>query len=170
MIVELGFNRADVGKLGTTLAIVYGMSKFVSGVISDRSNPRYIMSFGLIITGFLNILFGMSSTLVTFQLICAANGFFQGWGWPPCARLLTHWYSQKERGRWWGFWNSSHNVGGALIPILVAILINYINWRWAMYIPGVLCIGVGLWMINRLRDTLSQWDYLQLKNLEKRLH
>ncbi len=150
---ELGFDKGDIGILASVLSISYGVSKFVSGVMADRSNPRYLMGFGLILTGIFNIFFGLSSSVLIFAVFWGLNGWFQGWGWPPCNRLLTHWYSQKERGRWWGAWNSSHSVGGAVIPLLVAVCIEYWGWRYAMYIPGAMCIAVGLFLINRLRDT-----------------
>src|SRR3989338_3666483 len=57
MMVDLGFTKTDLGILGSVLYITYGLSKFISGVMSDRSNPRYFMAFGLILTGFLNIFF-----------------------------------------------------------------------------------------------------------------
>ncbi len=153
MIHDLGLTKADVGLLATILSLTYGVSKFLSGVLSDKSNPRYFMGIGLIITGLINILFGISSSIIIFSILWALNGWFQGWGWPPCARLLTHWYSQKERGTWWGFWNTSHNTGGALIPLLAAYCAQTWGWCYAMYIPGGLCILMGLFVINRLRDT-----------------
>ncbi len=153
MMQDLGFQISELGILSSILAITYGASKFVSGIWADRSNPRYFMAAGLILTGFCNILFGMSSSIVFFAVFWGLNGWFQGWGWPPCARLLTHWYSQKERGTWWGFWNSSHSIGGAIIPLLAALCAQYWGWRYAMYLPGVTCILVGFFLINRLRDT-----------------
>ncbi len=164
LIQDLGFNKSDLGILGSILSITYGMSKFLSGILADKSNPRYFMAIGLILTGVLNILFGLTSSLLFFAIFWGLNGWFQGWGWPPCARLLTHWYSQKERGTWWGFWNSSHSVGGALIPLLAAFCAEYWGWRYAMYVPGILCIGVGLFVINRLRDTPQS---LGLPSIEK---
>lgn len=153
LMQELGFKISDLGILSSILAITYGASKFLSGILADRSNPRFFMAFGLIFTGILNICFGLSSSILCFAVFWGLNGFFQGWGWPPCARLLTHWYSQKERGTWWGFWNSSHSVGGALIPLIAAFCAQYWGWRYAMFVPGVMCIGVGIFLINRLRDT-----------------
>lgn len=153
LIQELGFQKSELGFLSTILYLTYGLSKFASGVLSDRSNPRYFMSIGLIITGVCNILFGLSSSLFLFALFWGLNGWFQGWGWPPVARLLTHWYSHKERGSWWSSWNVSHNIGGALIPIVAAACLQYFGWRYAMYLPGVLCIIIGIFLLNRLRDT-----------------
>jgi len=153
MIVDLGISKTELGFLGSVLYVTYGASKFLSGIMGDRSNPRYFMSIGLILTGIFNILFGLSSSIFFFALFWGLNGWFQGWGWPPIAKLLTHWYSQSERGRWWGVWNTSHNLGGALIPIVVAATAQFFGWRMAMYIPGFLCIGMGFFLMNRLRDT-----------------
>ncbi|MFN0064645.1 MAG: MFS transporter family glucose-6-phosphate receptor UhpC [Chlamydiales bacterium] len=150
---DLGFTKAQLGILGSMLYITYGLSKFASGVMSDQSNPRYFMAIGLIITGIMNIFFGLSSTLIFFAIFWGLNGWFQGWGWPPCARLLTHWYSKSERGSWWSLWSTSHNVGGFLIPLVAGFCAQYFGWRYAMFIPGTLCIIVGLFLINRLRDT-----------------
>lgn len=154
MITELGMTKTQLGYLGSTLYFTYGISKFVSGVLSDKSNPRFIMAMGLILTGIFNIFFGFSNSFIFFAIFWGLNGWFQGWGWPPCARLLTHWYSQKERGTWWGVWNTSHNIGGALIPLVVAQAVKHFgSWRFALWVPGALCIGMGLFLLNRLRDT-----------------
>ena len=153
LMSDLSLTKVDVGIFGTIIYISYGLSKFLSGIMSDRSNPRYFMSIGLIITGLLNIVFGFSSSMIAFSLIWFLNGMFQGWGWPPCARLLTHWYSQNERGSWWSLWSTSHNSGAALITILCPFLAQYFGWRSGMFIPGALSIVVGFWMMYTLRDT-----------------
>ena len=154
MMDSLGYTMTDLGWMLTLSSLMYGLSKFTSGMISDRSNARYFMAFGLIVTGLLNIIFGLSSSIILFGLLWAANGFFQGWGWPPCSRLLMHWYGKKERARWWAVWNTSHNLGGAVIPILATWFILWFNgWQAALYIPGIMAIAGGLFLINRLRDT-----------------
>jgi MFS transporter, OPA family, sugar phosphate sensor protein UhpC len=150
---ELGLGKFELGLLGSMLYISYGASKFLSGILADRSNPRYFMSIGLILTGIFNLFFGFSSSFWAFAIFWALNGIFQGWGWPACAKQLTNWYSQSERGRWWSLCTTSHNVGGSLIPILGAACAEYYGWRYAMYVPGVICILAGLFVMNRLRDT-----------------
>lgn len=152
LIEDLGLSKGDIGIIGTIFYITYGCSKFVSGIVSDNSNPRYFMGVGLIVTGVINILFGFSSSLGVFIGLWVCNAFFQGWGWPPCSKLLTSWYSQSERGLWWSVWNTSHNVGGALIPILVGFVTLYYGWRMGMVVPGVIGIIVGLILCYRLRD------------------
>lgn len=174
---HLGMDKFHLGLLGTILSITYGASKFLSGILGDKSNPRYFMSIGLILTGVFNLCFGASSLWISFAIFWGLNGWFQGWGWPGCAKLLTHWYSQSERGRWWSAWNTSHNLGGALIPILAAFCIESFGWRFAIYVPGFLCILIGLFLMNRLRDTPQSLglppvekyknDYSMIKTKEK---
>jgi OPA family sugar phosphate sensor protein UhpC-like MFS transporter len=153
LVANLGLDKGQLGILASILSLTYGVSKFVSGGFADRSNPRYFMAIGLMLTGVCNIFFGLSSSVVFFAIFWGLNGWFQGWGWPPCARLLTHWYSQKERGAWWGVWNTSHSVGGFLIPFIAIYCANYWGWRSALFVPGIFCIVMGFFLMNRLRDT-----------------
>lgn len=174
MIVDLGMTKGDIGIIGTLFYLTYGFSKFVSGIASDNSNPRYFMGIGLILTGIINIIFGLSSSLSVFIGLWVLNAFFQGWGWPPCSKLLTTWYSQSERGKWWAIWNTSHNVGGALIPILVGFVTLYFGWRMGMIVPGIIGIIIGCLLCYRLRDkpqtmglpSVGVWknDALELKH------
>ena len=129
MVSDLNFTYSQLGILSTILYITYGVSKFASGVLSDNSNPRYFMAIGLILTGIFNILFGLSSSIFWLAVLCGLNGIFQGWGWPPITKQLTYWYSKKERGTWWSVCSTSHNVGGGLIPIIVAyaVIHNFTN-------------------------------------------
>lgn len=164
LIQDLQFDKSQLGFLASVFSITYGISKFASGVLSDRANSRYFMAIGLMLTGFLNILFGFSSSLMMFALFWGLNGWFQGFGWPPCARFLTHWYSHSERGSWWATWNVSHNVGSFIIPWIVGLCLHFYGWRCAMYVPGVMCILGGFFLINRLRDTPQS---LGLPSIEK---
>ncbi len=152
IINDLGYTKAELGILGSIIAITYGFSKFFSGILSDRSSPRYFMAFGLITTGIINILFGMASSLVVFAILWGLNGWFQGFGWPACSRLLVSWYSKSERGSWWSTWNVCHNVGAISIAVLAGFVVQHFGWRYGLYIPGLICIAGGFFMINRLRD------------------
>lgn len=164
LIQDLGFDKTQLGILGSVLSITYGISKFASGVVVDRTNPRYIMAFGLMLTGVFNICFGLSSSILFFAIFWGLNGFFQAFGAPPCAVFLTRWYSHSERGSWWSTWSVSHNVGGFLIPWIAGFALQYFGWRYAMYIPGVLCFIMGFFLINRLRDSPES---LGLPSVEK---
>ena len=149
---DLDLTNAELGFLGSILYITYGFSKFFSGILADKSSPRSFMSIGLIFTGICNILFGMSSSLIFLAFFWGLNGIFQGWGWPPTTKQLTHWYSKSERGMWWSVCSTSHNLGGAIIPLLSVYFVYYYDWRFAIFCSGTLCIVAGIWLFERLRD------------------
>ena len=44
LMQDLGFDKSDLGILGSILYLTYGISKFVSGMMADRSNPRFFMA------------------------------------------------------------------------------------------------------------------------------
>lgn len=150
---DLHLDMAELGLLGTIFSLTYGISKFTSGMLSDCLSPRYFMALGLIATGMCNILFGFSSSLLFFAIFWGLNGWFQGFGAPPCIRFLTQWYSHTERGSWWSSWSTSHNVGSFLIIWIAGACLKFFGWRYALYLPGCLCLAGGFLLINRLRDT-----------------
>lgn len=137
LIEDLQLTKGDLGLLGSILYVTYGISKFASGILSDRSNPRYFMAAGLFMTGLFNIFFGLSSSFLLFAIFWGLNGWFQGFGVPPCAKFLTHWYSQSERGAWWSSWSVSQNIGAFVIPWIIGASLYFFDWRAAMYVPGL---------------------------------
>ncbi len=64
LMSEMGFLKTDVGMLLTIFSITYGVSKFISGILGNKSNPRYFMGVGLILTGIFNLCFGISSHIM----------------------------------------------------------------------------------------------------------
>ncbi len=164
MINDLGLSKSEVGLIATILSITYGISKFASGMLCDRSNPRYFMAFGLIISGLCNIFFGFSSSFWALAIFWGINGLFQGWGWPSCTKQLTHWYSRSERGRWWSSCTTSQTVGGFLGTFVAVFPASWFGWRWGMYIPAIMCLVSGVWLLNRLRDEPQS---LGLPSIEK---
>ena len=150
MQLELGLDKGDIGLLGTLFYLAYGGSKFVSGIVSDRSQARWFMGGGLFITGVLNIVFAFCHSLTALLVVWTLNGFFQGWGWPPCAKMLTSWYSRNERGFWWGTWNTSISLGGAAVPLLSGYMASHYGWQAALLLPGAIGMLIGLWLCWQL--------------------
>jgi OPA family glycerol-3-phosphate transporter-like MFS transporter len=154
LIRSLHLTTGDVGLIGATLDVAYGISKFVMGSLSDRSNPRYFMSTGLILSGLINIFFGRLTTVWAMAFWWFLNGWFQGMGWAPCARTLTHWFSDRERGTKFAIWNTAHNVGGGVTaPIVNVAMAVFGVWTCTFFVPGVFAVAIGVLIAVFLRDT-----------------
>jgi OPA family glycerol-3-phosphate transporter-like MFS transporter len=152
------YSKAELGTALTGLSIAYGVSKFLMGSVSDRSNPKYFLPLGLIlscaimaVTGLVSAVYSSLAILILLQTL---NGWVQGMGWPPCGKTMVHWFSTRERGLVVSFWNVSHNVGGALVANLALLgVVIFGDWGAKFYfnalVAGLLAIVVFLLM----RDT-----------------
>lgn len=118
-----GFDKGSLSIVLSLNAVAYALSKFLMGSVSDRSNARVFLPLGLVLAAlsmmFMAVpieLFGASTTsIVIMAVLNFLVGWFNGMGWPPCGRVMTHWFSVKERGTKMSIWNCAHNVGGALV-------------------------------------------------------
>ena len=170
-MMALGYlDTSGVGDAMAGLPIAYAVSKFLMGGLSDRSDARKFLTFGLIISAVIMIVAGLipypkNSAITTAILFCLTclTGWFSGMGWPPCGRVMSHWFSTNERSFKMSIWNTAHNIGSSGLAWLATIgggsLIVACGfgaedaWREAFIVPSIAALAVaGLcwWFI---RDT-----------------
>ena len=156
-LIEEGFSKTELGFAISFLSIAYGVSKFVMGNVSDRSNVRYFMPLGLLLSATVMIIMGVVPAATNSVLIMAVllflNGWFQGMGWPPSGRTMVHWFSITERGTKMSIWNVAHNVGASIMPILAIWGVElFTDWHAKFYFPGMIAIFVAIFIFILLRD------------------
>ena len=137
LTAEFGVSKVSLGLFLTLHGIIYGLSRFVNGIISDRNSARIVLSVGLLLCAIANILFGFSDTIagwivaiannagttVAFSsvliyfmgIVWVINGYLQGMGVPPCTKTLTQWIHPKELATKVSIWNMSHSIGAGLV-------------------------------------------------------
>ena len=149
---ELGISKAGLGLFLTLHGVLYGVSKFANGFLGDRCNARVFMVVGLAASALLNVFFGIGSAVTMLGLVWMLNGWFQGMGFPPCARLLTHWFSPGRFATKMSIWNTSHSLGAGLIVILCGYLAP-VSWRLCFLVPAALALGCAVFLWRTLPDT-----------------
>jgi MFS transporter, OPA family, glycerol-3-phosphate transporter len=151
-------SKAELGTALTALSIAYGISKFLMGAVSDRSNPRYFFPLGLLLsagimffTGTVKAVWASLALVIALQ---ALNGWVQGMGWPPCGRTMVHWFSTRERGRTVSFWNVAHNIGGGLVATLALVGVGlFHDWGAKLYFNAIIAAVIALALYFAMRDT-----------------
>ncbi|AZP12537.1 glycerol-3-phosphate transporter [Undibacterium parvum] len=157
-LIEMGYSKTQLGFALSGVSIAYGLSKFLMGNISDRSNPRVFLALGLVLSALLTIFIGtsswaLSSVGVMFALLFI-NGWVQGMGWPPAGRTMVHWWSHKERGKVVALWNTAHNVGGGLVaPLFLLGMTLFNDWHSAFYVPAAFALLIAGFAFFTMRDT-----------------
>lgn len=156
-LLNNGFSKSQLGWVLSAIPISYGISKFIMGNLSDRSNPRYFIAIGLAISAIVNLIFGTVSgvtvSLTAMFALMFVNGWAQGMGSPPCYRTVAHWFSISERGRVMSVWNIAHNLGAGLLGGLAIVVVPLLTWQSIFYLPSIIVILFTLIIITIMRDT-----------------
>ena len=152
------YSKAALGSAMTGLSVAYGVSKFIMGSVSDRSNPRWFMTIGLLLTAGVTFAFGtipaIYGSLTAIIALQTLNGWFNGMGWPPCGKTMVHWWSTRERGLTVSLWNVAHNIGGGLVAKLALIgVLIFGGWGAKFYFPALVAATVAILIAWLLRDT-----------------
>ena len=162
---DCGISKSTLGNFLLAGGIVYGISKFVNGIVGDKVNPRMMLCFGLLTCTLINVAFGFAPQIAglfgggtrccasveavesvraslpliwTFGILLVANQFFQGTGFPPCAKLIAFWVPPRELATKMSVWNTSHSIGGGLVAKVCGVIMG-------IGVIGSANQGVGMW-------------------------
>lgn len=165
---EYGISNASFGIIMTLGGLIYGLSKFINGILADRTNARWHLVLGLSVCVLTSILFGFADRISTFftgsaqgesfiqgmvmimGLFYIVNQIFQGCGFAPCNHLMVSWVPPKELATKMSLWNTSHSVGA----FLVAVICGYLTrWQLCFWVPAAIAFVGIFFILITLRDT-----------------
>lgn len=166
MMAEGLLDKQSAGFAMAGIPVAYAFSKFLMGSLSDHSDARKFLVVGLIVSSVVMMCVGLvpfsASIAVNAGILFAfmlAVGWLSGMGWPPCGRIMVHWFSQNERSFKMSVWNTSHNVGGGSLALLVSAGIAIFasmgvaeSWRAAFIFPSVVALLLAAFCWWALRD------------------
>jgi len=159
---DLGISKTSLGIFLTLNGLIYGFSRFANGILADRMNARWYMAVGLALCALANFAFGFGedvsywitgehsgdqfgNTMILFMgVMWVVNGLLQGTGFPPCARLLTHWIPPTELATKMSVWNTSHSIGAGLVVILCGYIMGTLGTNMAGDPDAVASIAANL--------------------------
>lgn len=143
LTVEYGITKATFGAILAIASFIYGVSKLINGFLADRLNGRWHLVTGLSVSAFVNLIFGAGAMICTyltgvsngtvfvnalvllFAILYVINNAFQGCGFPPCNRLITHWVPPQELATKMSIWNTSHSVGAFIAAVLCGYIMGH---------------------------------------------
>ena len=145
LIDEGIFTIEELGFIGAALFYGYAFGKFFNGFLADYVNPRIFFAAGLALSAVMNLAMGWSTVLIIAICLWAFNGWFQGFGAPSSVVSLTNWFSNHERGRYYGIWSGGHFIGEAITFYVMAAIVAAAGWRYGFWAPGILCLVTAAW-------------------------
>ncbi len=158
MLEEKVISDYAIGTILTVHGVLYGCSRFVNGFWADRLNGRIFMTVGLALSALMNFLFGCTSLTILFAAFWILNGWTQGMGFPPCAKMLTHWIHPKELATKMSIWNTSHSFGAVMALGLCSLLLGPLGlgWRWCFWVPAALAAAAAVFCFFCVKDSPTE--------------
>ena len=180
MLEEKVVSIYAIGIILSVHGVLYGLSRFVNGFWADRLNGRVFMTVGLSIAVAVTLLAGFvpsMSGLVTcsllgytwkFNAVCISsllfgvfwtvNAWAQGMGFPPCAKMLTHWIHPRELATKMSIWNTSHSWGAFIALGLCSLILGPfgLGWRWCFWVPAAFAAAAAVFCFFFVKDSPTE--------------
>lgn len=149
-----GWSKTQVGSIISPALLIYGLSAFFNGPVSDRIGGRKSMLIGASGAIVFNFLFGLgayfdflgkgSLLLAYFATVWSLNNYFQSYSALSLIKVNAGWFHVRERGVFSAIFGSMIQMGRALIFFLGGILVAVLPWQWVFFIPSLLIAGMTL--------------------------
>lgn len=142
LTAEYGISNTSFGIIIAIGSLIYGLSRFINGFIVEKVSTKLFMAIGLLLCAAANFCFGFGvdlSYLITgvhegpqfvnilvlvMGITIVLNQYFQGFGYPPCARMLPQWIAPGELSTKMSIWNTSHSIGSFLAVIICGMIMT----------------------------------------------
>ncbi|XP_068828892.1 sugar phosphate exchanger 3 isoform X4 [Capricornis sumatraensis] len=163
-----------LGTLDTIFLFSYAVGLFISGIVGDRLNLRWVLSFGMCSSALVVFVFGTLTEWLHFYnkgLYCSLwilNGLLQSTGWPCVVAVMGNWFGKAGRGVVFGLWSACASVGNILGACLASSVLQYgyeyslayaclklVNYSFFFWLPFYLSNNFG-WK-EAEADQLSIW-------------
>ena len=158
-LIDAGvFTPTELGLIGSALFYAYAFGKLTNGVLADHANMKRFFAFSVLISGLANVGMGFSTTVALSAAFWGINGWFQSFGAPAGVVSMSQWFSNRERGRYYGIWSTAHSIGEGLTFALVGGIVAAFGWRYGFWGPaaiGVLVAIAGYLLIQDRPQTLG---------------
>jgi OPA family sugar phosphate sensor protein UhpC-like MFS transporter len=153
-LIDYGiFSPEQLGMIGSALFYGYAFGKLTNGFLADHANIKRFFATGVFLSALINLAMGHTILLWVWIVLWGLNGWFQGFGAPTGAVVLSQWFSKGERGRFYGIWSTAHSMGEGLTFVGSATLVTYFGWQAGFWGPGLFCIfvAVGIYLVMQDR-------------------
>ncbi|HEY3487095.1 MAG TPA: MFS transporter [Gammaproteobacteria bacterium] len=152
------FTPEEFGIIGSMLLYCYALGKFTNGFLADHAHVGRFFAAGLFLSAIANFGMGLTELVWVAAVLWGLNGWFQGFGAPASVVSLSAWYSNRERGQYYGIWSTAHAIGEGLTYLGVALLIAAapkglgLSWHWGYWVPATITLFAALAVYKYLPD------------------
>lgn len=165
---EFGLTKTNMGMVLTALFMMYAIGQFINGQLGDRFNSRRIITFGLIASAVLNVLFGIWGGVMGLMIVLwGLNGYVQSMGWGPTVKAMANWFPGRVHGKISGRLGTCYILGGVFSWFLAGTVIKYWGWRATFVVPGIIMTIIAIHWYIRARNAPEEIGLPSVEEQEK---
>ncbi len=88
---------------------------------------------------------GLATSVAMLAVSRLLLGMGEGGGFPAATRAVAEWFPVHERSTAMGIINAGTAVGGVVAPPLIALVLNWSDWRTVFYLTGLIGVVWTVW-------------------------
>jgi MFS family permease len=149
---EFGFDKLQLGLIGSAFMWVYAGGAPFAGFIADRVKRVHLILGGCIFWSFVTVATAWCSKLWQFVAVRALEGFGETFYFPASMSLTADYHGPKTRSRAFALHQSSVYAGTILGSWLGAVMGERYGWRSGFFVFGLAGIAVATILYTFLRE------------------
>ncbi len=149
---EFGFDKVQLGLIGSAFMWVYAGGAPFAGYICDRFRRKDLILGGCLFWSFVTITTGWCGKLWHFVTVRALEGFGETFYFPASMSLTSDYHDRRTRSRALSFHQSSVYLGTILGSWAGAWIAETLGWRVGFYFFGGLGMLLALVLYKFLRE------------------
>jgi len=122
LMVNLHWTESDFGDIVATFSLFYAFGYVGVGRLMDKLGVRFGLAGAVAAWSFFACLHAVMNSVLGFKVVRAGLGLSEGGNFPAAIKTVTEWFPAKERALATGIFNAGSNVGAAVAPIIVPLI------------------------------------------------
>ncbi|WP_394796935.1 MFS transporter [Armatimonas sp.] len=149
---EFGFDKLQLGLIGSAFMWVYAAGAPLAGFIGDRVRRKDLILGGCIFWSLVTMATGWCGKLWHFVTVRALEGFGETFYFPASMSLVSDYHDKTTRSRAMAAHQSSVYAGTVLGSWIGAVMAESFGWRSGFYLFGGLGLVLALLLYKILRE------------------
>ena len=151
---EFGFDKVQLGLIGSAFMWVYAAGAPLAGFICDRFRRKDLILGGCLFWSFVTVATGWCNRFWQFVTVRALEGFGETFYFPASMSLTSDYHDRRTRSRALSLHQSSVYVGTILGSWIGAWFAEHRGWRMGFYLFGGMGMVLALVLYRFLREPL----------------
>ncbi len=165
---QLHLDKVQLGLLGSSFALVYGLCAPLAGNIVDRVRRKTAVLGGLFVWSVICMMTALATNFKQLLFFRAAEGLGETFYFPASMSMISDYHGKSTRSRAMGSHQTSVYLGTIAGGFFGGLISQYYGWRWSFVVFGGCGVLLGFLLMRLLVE--PQRGAADLEDFQVRTH